>query len=634
MALYRQDFIERVRAANDLAQVAASYNIQLKRTGGNLIALCPFHNEKTPSFNIRPADQYFHCFGCGEKGDVFGLVQKLEKVEFPEAVRLLAERAGLQPEYAGPAAAREAEERGREKGSLLWCCSRALDYFEECLAGPKGAKAREYLAGRGFSEDTVRRWRLGWAPDAWDGLTGFLLKNAREPVPREKALAFAAKAGLIRIKEDGPSQSRHYYDAFRGRVMFPILDSQSRPVAFGGRLLEEKPEAGGKYINSAESRIFEKRRTLFGLPQAGKEIALSKEAILVEGYVDVIMCHQYGLGNVVAVLGTALTEDHLNLLRRQTDGKGRVVAFFDSDPAGEKATLKAIAMFMAQDMPLAVAGALELKDAGEFLPRHGAEKFRERLSAAEDSFSYLLARTVGRAKNGGPDALSRAVRELMETVNLCPDPVKLALMRRRAAAEAGVPDDTLPKPKSSAPTGASDQFRIQGSRARPAAKPGLKPPEPDQRMENALARRRETSRRREARLLRYLWESPAWSERLLDAYPPDEWRSQALAELAAAIRDERLAGCDISLPALRARTENPDAAKYLAELAFADSGPPLTEREFSELLDLVLAEGLKDGMREVRSELAVAGRTGDSDREDELLRDYMRLRATGRRGRI
>ena len=635
MALYRQDFIERVRAANDLAQVAAGYGIQLKRAGANLIALCPFHDERTPSFNIRSADQYFHCFGCGEKGDVFALVRKLEKIEFPEAVRLLAERAGLPPEYAGPAAAREAEERGREKGALLWCCSRALDYFEGCLAGPKGGKAREYLAKRGFGEETVRRWRLGWAPDAWDGLTGFLLDVAGDPVPKEKVLAFAAGAGLVRSKDADSSRSRHCYDAFRGRIMFPILDSQFRPVAFGGRLLEERPEAGGKYINSAESRIFEKRKTLFGLPQASKEISLSGEAVLVEGYVDVVMCHQHGIRNVVAVLGTALTEEHVSLLRRQTDGKGRAVAFFDSDSAGEKATLKAVSMFMAQDMPLAVAGALELKDAGELLPLHGADKFREKLAAAEDSFSYLLARTVGKARGGGPDALSRAIRELMDMVNLCPDPVKLSLMRRRTAAEAGVPEDALPKPNPgradlrSGPAGAAERPRIWKTRG----KPGLRPREPGLVVEDALARRRETIGRREARLLHYLWKSPVWGERLLDAYPPDEWRNQTLAELAAGIRDERQAGREASLSALTARTENPEAAERLAELAFADSGPDLSEKEFSDLLELTLSDGLEVGMREIRSELAAAGRASDSAREDELLREYMRLRAASRWGR-
>ncbi len=357
MALYSQDFVERVRAANELSQVVASYSVHLKRAGSNMLGLCPFHNEKTPSFNIRPADQFFRCFGCGAKGDVFRFVQMMEKVEFPEAVKILAERAGLPLEYDSPMAAREAGRNSRLKTSLLWCCSRALDYFEECLAGPGGAAARDYLASRGFEKETIARWRIGWAPESWDGLSGFLLKSAKEPGQKEQVLEYAREAGLLRVKEDERGGKRRLYDAFRGRVMFPITDSQSRPVAFGGRVLEEKPGAGGKYINSPEGRLFEKRKTLFGLAQASKEIALTGEAVVVEGYIDVIMCHQHGIRNVVATLGTSLTGEHVGLLRRHVQGKGRVIAFFDADAAGEKATRRALDLFMEQDVPLAVAGA-------------------------------------------------------------------------------------------------------------------------------------------------------------------------------------------------------------------------------------------------------------------------------------
>ncbi|MDR1518894.1 MAG: DNA primase [Planctomycetota bacterium] len=631
MAIYRKDFIERVRSASDLAQVAADYNVQLKRAGANLLGLCPFHNEKTPSFNVRPAEQYFYCFGCGAKGDVFRLVQMLEKVEFPEAVRLLAERAGLPPEFDSPAAAREAAERTREKGSLLWCCSRALEYFEACLAGPEGGAARDYLASRGFTNETIRRWRLGWAPDRWDGLGDFLLKNAKEPGQNGKVLAYGAEAGVLRPREEG----RGYYDFFRGRVIFPIMDVQSRPVAFGGRLLQERPEAGGKYVNSAETRLFSKKRTLFGLNQAGKEIALSGEAVVVEGYVDVVMCHQYGIRNVVGVLGTALTDEHAELLRRQVAGKGRVVAFFDADAAGEKATLRAISLFMARDAPLAVAGKLGMKDAGEFLPQHGAEKFRERIKAAEDSFSCLLSRTIGRARGGDIDAMGRAVRELLETVDLCPDPVKLALMRRRIAAEAGVPEEALP---AALPATAGSAGRrgggpglAAGAKARPAWKPGLAPPGGGLAVADALERSREARRRREARLLRYVWESPEWAGRLFDQYPPDEWLDPALAELAERIRDARAAGREISLASLRADASEPEAAERLADLVFAGGGPELSEKDFSLTLALVLYEGIKEEMRNIREELIRAQKSGDSEREEELLREYMRLRAGGGR---
>ncbi|MDR1535224.1 MAG: DNA primase [Planctomycetota bacterium] len=632
MPIYRKDFIERVKSASDLGQVAAAYNVQLKRVGGSLQGLCPFHNEKTPSFNIRTAEQYFYCFGCGAKGDVFSLVMKLEKVEFAEAVRLLAERAGLPLELDSPGASREAARLAHEKGNLLWCCSRALEYFEDRLAAPEGGAARDYLRSRGFTAETIARWRLGWAPDSWDGLSGFLLKNAKDGGQKEKVLAYGAEAGVLRFSEKSQDSGRHYYDAFRGRVMFPIMDAQSRPVAFGGRLLAEAPDSAGKYINSAETRIFEKKKTLFGFNWAAREMVAAGEAILVEGYVDVIMCHQYGIRNAVAVLGTALTESHAALLRRRLPENGRAVVFFDSDSAGEKATLRAISLFMSEDMPLAVAQRLELKDAGEFLPRYGPEKFREKLASAEDGFTYLLNLTIGLARGESPEVMGRAVRKIMEVVNLCPDPVKISLMRQRVAAEAGVPEPTLPIPVSrsglGAGTGGGGAALPAGGgwRARSAWKPESAPAKSPSPAE-LLAHSREARKRREARLLRYLWESAEWGGRLVDAYPPDQWLDPTLAELAEHIRDLRLAGGDLSLAALAAGNLEPAAAERLAELAFSEAGPELSEKEFTFLLRKIFEDGVKDGIREIHNELSRAQKSGDAGREEELLRQYMRLRA-------
>ena len=623
MALFSPDFLERVRSANELTQVVSSYNVQLKRAGSNMLGLCPFHNEKTPSFNVRPAEQFFRCFGCGAKGDVFRFVQMMEKVEFPEAVKLLAERAGVPLEWENPGAARDAAQRGQFKTALLWCCSRALDYFEESLHAPGGRGAMEYLLSRGFEKETITRWRLGWAPDSWDGLCGFLLKSAKEPGQKEKVLEYAAQAGLLRTKEDDRG-GRRRYDAFRGRVMFPILDSQSRPIAFGGRVLEEKPEAGGKYINSPEGRLFEKRRVLFGLTQAAKEIALTGEAVIVEGYTDVIMCHQYGIRNVVATLGTALTEDHISLLRRHLAGKGRVTAFFDSDAAGQKATRRAIELFMAQDVPLAVAGALDLKDAGDFLPKYGAEAFVGKLKTAEDSFGYIIERTLGQAGGRDPSAMGLAIREAMDVVNLSPDPIKRSLMRQRVAAEAGVPEETLPERQEKTQTAPG---RVAATiKARPSLKPGLSPPTAGLAMEDALERTAAAMRRREARLLRYMWDSPEWCARVADSYPPDEWRDQALAELAALARDEWDENRTPSINDARSRIENPEAADRLADLAFPDD-EPLSEKELSRLLSLMLDENRREEIRHLLGEMEKAQRLGDADREEALLAEYTRLQA-------
>ncbi len=624
MALYTQDFLERVRSANDLTQVVESYNVHLKRAGSNMLGLCPFHNEKTPSFNVRPAEQFFRCFGCGAKGDVFRFVQMMERVEFPESVSMLAERAGLPLEYQDAVAARESAQRGETKTALLWCASRALDYFEENLRSPGGKMAREYLLSRGFTPETIAHWRLGWAPDNWDGLSGFLLKLSKEPAQKEKVLPYAVQAGVLRVK-DGDGGKRRFYDAFRGRVMFPILDLQARPVGFGGRLLEEKPEAGGKYINTAEGRLFEKRKILFGLNHAAKEISLTGRVVVVEGYTDVIMCHQHGIRNVVATLGTSLTEEHVGLLRRFVAGKGGVTAFFDGDAAGEKATRRAVALFMAQDVPLSVAGGLEPKDAAEFLPKFGADEFRRHLDAAEEGFAWVMNKSIGPARGQDVMALGQAVRETMEVVNLCPDPVKLSLMRQRIAAEAGVPEETLPRPDERAQA-AQARSAAPMTEARPARKKGLSPPSGGPKMEEVLARGDVARVRREARLLRFMWENPEWCGRIVDAYPPDEWRDPALAELAALSRDEWNRDVAPTLNAMRSLAVEPEASERLADMAFPDA-EPLSEKELARLLDILLDDNREEEMRQLKADMEKAQRLGDSELEAGLFAEYTRLQA-------
>ncbi|MCD8350141.1 MAG: DNA primase [Planctomycetaceae bacterium] len=622
MALFSQDFIERVRSAHELSQVIASYNIQLKRTGSNLVGLCPFHNEKTPSFNVRTTEQYFRCFGCGAKGDVFRFVQMMEKVEFPDAIKLLAERAGIALEFENPAAAREAQRKSSVKSKLQWCCSRALDYFQECLAKPSGGVARQYLESRGFDAGTIEQWRIGWAPNDKDGLSGFLLKSAKDPEQKAKVLEYARQAGLV-----FPDSYRdgHYVDNYRGRVMFPIFDLQGKPVGFGGRILVDVLESGKKppkYINSPESALFEKRRLLFGLGAAAKEISLSGVAILVEGYVDVIMCHQYGFRNVVAPLGTSLTDDQVSLLKR-VNPKGRVIALFDADSAGQAATMRSIRMFMAQNLPLSVVSGLELKDPGDFLPEFGPEEFAKKLAGAKDSFTHVLDQTLGHARDRDPQAMGVAVREAMEIINLCPDPVTRALMRRRLAAEAGIPEESLPMPAPASPTvraGAAAPIS-----ARPAKKPGLTPPHAAMDVEKRLSLGRMGRVRREARLLRYMWENPDWCARIADEYPPDEWQDNALAELAALVRDQWSTEQPPVLHEIRARTENPEAAERLADVAFPDD-EPLSEEDVRQLLGHMNLLNREEEARLLKAEMEEAQKAGDSAKATAVWMRMMQLK--------
>ncbi|MGB3195104.1 MAG: DNA primase, partial [Phycisphaerae bacterium] len=309
--LYADDMLDEVARANDIVEVVSSY-FPLKRAGKDHKALCPFHPEKTPSFTVSRSKQIFKCFGCGRGGSVFNFVMLRENVTFPEAVRILAERAGI--------ALRQQAGRGKPQGpgrdvrkALEW----ATLFFEGNLRHPTlGEPARNYLAARGFNKQSLEVFHLGFAPAGWDNL----LKAAQgENVP----VRLLELTGLVVPRDDGSG----CYDRFRGRLMFPITDALSRPIGFGGRSLgDETP----KYLNSPETALVRKTESLSGLPQARARIEQTRRAVVVEGYTDVVMANQVGVTNVVATLGTALTGEHVRVLRRYAD---EVVLVFDSDEA-------------------------------------------------------------------------------------------------------------------------------------------------------------------------------------------------------------------------------------------------------------------------------------------------------------
>lgn len=602
MGWFSEDFIARVREANDIVQIAESYNIPLKRAGSNYLALCPFHNEKTPSFNINPAQQFFKCFGCDAKGDVITFVRLLERVEFKEAVELLAARAGLEVKYErGGAGQQPAEKDYEAKKALLWANSKALEYFEEMLRHEReGRIAREYLRGRGFTEGTIGDWRLGWSPDRWDGLLQYLVKAGGES-KREKVIQAALAAGVLRRKEDG----REPYDAFRGRVMFPIFDMQNRPIGFGGRVLEEKPEAGGKYINTSEGKLFEKRKLLYGLNFAAKEIGLRRETVVVEGYTDTIMCHQYGMRNVVATLGTSLTREHIQKLRRHVQQGGRVLALFDADEAGQRATERAVRLFMEEDLPLRVARGLAVKDACEYLPKFGAESFAGELAKAEDSFSYTLKRETTSA-GSDLNRQAEAAGRVMELVNLCPNAVKREMMRKEVASAFRVPEEALPRPQAKNPA------------RKPAERPGLAPEKPEGLIPHF--RQRNTGReRRERRLLEYMAESAGWCKKIVDEIPPEGFNWPPAAELARQIRDSWQGGARPEIGRIKQLCTTEGADALAVDLLVPEHDLAFSEAELAELVKGIVQEKLDAELDEVNERIVLAEKGRRREELDTLL---------------
>ncbi len=447
--LPREDLKQRIREANDIADVVGAV-VNLKRAGKSHKGLCPFHNEKTPSFTVNTERQTFKCFGCGEGGDVFTFVEKSERVEFKEAMAILAERAGIQLEYSNEA--REAAALAKQRKLHIYRAQNlAQKFFVERFASPEGRVARDYLQGRGL-DGAAEEWGIGFAPNRWDGLTG----NLATSPPKERLLV---AAGLARERESGG-----VYDTFRDRLMFPIRDTQARIVGFGGRLLGE---GDAKYLNTPETPVFSKGKLLYGLDKAREEIGRSGVALVVEGYTDVIRCHDHGFTNAVAALGTALSADHLRLLRRM--GAEKALLVFDADAAGLRAAERGLEILFEEDFPGAVVTLEGGLDPCDFLAERGTDAFAEALGAAREAFEFKIARVVAGRDMSDLNARTDAAHALMETASRSSDPVKRALLRRRVAERLDVPEETLAFPARTG--GAREEENAQAARS-VSARPG------------------------------------------------------------------------------------------------------------------------------------------------------------------
>jgi DNA primase len=376
MPMFSDNFRERVRAASDIVDVVGG-SLPLKRAGANFVTLCPFHKEKSPSFNVNPAKQIFHCFGCHKGGDVFRFVQDYENLTFPEAIQRLAERAHIPLEFEDNPAAQQA--RGL-KDSLLKLHEAICVRWQGCLASEAaGQIARDYLAKRGVSAEAVKEFRLGAAPESWDDTVNWAKAKG---YPAE----LCEQAGLIIRKEE----SGRHYDRFRGRLMFPICDEQGRVIAFSGRILQGD-EKTAKYVNSPETAIFTKGRVLYALDKAKRAILDAGHAVVCEGQLDTIACHANGLKHVVAPQGTALTPEHARILKRYVD---EVILCFDGDKAGRNASIRSFDGLLGSGLAVRVATIPPPDDPDSYIKAHGGETFRGILNRAEGYFDFLLRHLV------------------------------------------------------------------------------------------------------------------------------------------------------------------------------------------------------------------------------------------------
>ncbi|MCM2268169.1 MAG: DNA primase [Elusimicrobiales bacterium] len=411
--------IELIREKLDIVDVVREYVPALKKAGRNYKANCPFHNEKTPSFTVNPDKQIYFCFGCSEGGDVFKFVMNIEGLTFPEAARKLALKAGVEYGDERTHAMTEADKERLELKKLL---KAAAAFYHKELFSPGGEKAKLYLGERRLSKATVERFELGWAPAG-----GKALMNELKAKGWSRDLAL--KAGLITEREGGLVA-----DTFRGRIMFPIRNQSGETVAFGGRVLD--PEGIPKYLNSPETVLFSKRRTLYGIHEALPQIRKSGRLLLLEGYMDVIGAHQHGIDWAVAPLGTNLTVEHAGIVRRYAKD---TVVMFDDDRAGVQASVKAANVFMESGLYVRLASIGGGLDPDEFLNEHGREEFEKKLDSAADPLDFQLNLLFKDPKNPpSSQDKAKAIGDLLETVARQNDEILKSEWIKSIAAHFGV----------------------------------------------------------------------------------------------------------------------------------------------------------------------------------------------------
>jgi len=416
---------EQIRAANDIVDVIGGY-IPLKRAGANFVALCPFHKEKSPSFNVSPQRQFFHCFGCHKGGDVFTFVREYENIDFMDAVRRLADRARIPLEMESP----DGQPQSRHlKDQLLQIHEQITQRWQTALAGDSAAQvARDYLAKRGVSAEAVQLFRLGFAPDLWDDTVNWAKSKHFDAATVEQA-------GLILRKEG----SDHYYDRFRGRLIFPICDEQGRVIGFSGRVLSGD-EKTAKYVNSPESPIFTKGRVLFGLDKSKRAILDAKCAVVCEGQLDLIACFMAGVKNIVAPQGTALTADHARILKRYAE---EVVLCFDSDNAGQNAAVRSLDSLLASGLAVRVASIPAPHDPDSFIRESGGPAFAEIIQNARGFFDYYLDRLCGSNDLAADRGRRAVVQAMSEAVHKTGSAVLLDTYAQKTALRLGVSAESI-----------------------------------------------------------------------------------------------------------------------------------------------------------------------------------------------
>ncbi len=579
--------IEEIREATDIVEIITQH-VTLKKRGKSFVGLCPFHSEKTPSFSVDPVRGFYHCFGCGAGGNIFTFVMQMENVGFPEAVRSLADKAGIPiPNY------HDDNDAERETEALYHANHFAGTFFQKCLTDTEeGNKALNYILKRQFNRKTIEDFQIGYAPDTWDKLLNEGNKGSIRP-------EILKQAGLVVPRNDG----KGYYDRFRGRLMFPIMNPSGRIVGFGGRTLK-KNEKGPKYLNSPETKIYQKSRLLYGLFQAKTGIRREDQAILVEGYTDLMRLFQCGLDYTVATSGTSLTEQQAKILFRYTKN---IILVFDGDSAGFTAALRGLDVLLKAGLHVHVAPLREGSDPDTFLRDHGVEAMAVLLNSAQTLVDFHLGLQKKKGRLETPEDRAAVTRVILDTISYVQDPLERNLMIKDLSEKIGVEESLLVQ-------------QLHPVRDGVAVREGS----PDKVQEQSISSARETA---EINLLKLLIEDRTkWGGKIFQHIQPNHFQKKEARILIDQLYEGYLQGDKFHTKALSVQfSERPLISKYLSKIMADPLGESVDRNQLG--LDCLLSLKQEEIQKKIRQIQEKMKSSKGNNRDDlEYRKKYLKFK--------
>lgn len=554
---FPEAFLDELIARNPIEDVVSQY-VNLKRSGSNLFGLCPFHGEKTPSFSVSPDKGIYYCFGCHKGGSVINFEMEIEGLSYPDAVRALAKRAGLEvPEDE------QYQSRYRQQERLWALHKEAARFFHSRLYAPIGANALQYATGRGMPKSILTKFGIGYAPDSWTDLVDYLRsKNYTDQELRD--------SGLVTVSQ----KNGNLFDRFRDRLMFPIIDVRGNVIGFGGRIMNSSDKSAAKYLNSPETLIFNKRKNLFALNLAKK--SKLGYLILVEGYMDAIALHQYGFDCAVASLGTALTEDGANLLSRYTE---QVVLIYDGDEAGQNATQRAIPILERAGLQVKVLKMRDAKDPDEYLKKFGADRFRILLEESANRVEYQLNAILKKYDLRDDEQKVQYLQESAGLIGSLSSAVQREVYGGRVAEAAGISEDAMRLEVNRALKRRTYQEKKKQEKIDLSPARNLQPKEKSIRYSNLR------SARAEEMIIAQVLREPALFAQIPDLQP-EIFSSEFLGRAFRQLRDRYHQGLDVSLGGLSDFT-----AEEMSHLAgISQQQGPVNERSLLDCANIIREE--------------------------------------------